>query len=176
MPDDDEKLVLKAKEGDMSAFEILVKRYMKRAYFIVLGFTGDPEASLDLSQDAFVSVFRSIKRFNPQYRFYPWFYKILKNLSLNHIRKRKKETDVRGSIPDNTYNPEVIKERDERKEAVWKAIWELEPGEREIIILKHFQNLTYKDIAQTLDCPLGTVMSRLYYARKKLREKVERWL
>lgn len=160
----------------MAAFEDLVKRYMKRAYFIILGFTGDPEVSLDLSQEAFVSVFRSIKRFNPQYRFYPWFYKILKNLALNYMRRRRRETSLSGSISDNNYNPEVIRERDERKDAVWKAIWELEPGEREIIILKRFQELSYKDIAQILDCPVGTVMSRLYYARKKLKERVERWL
>ena len=176
MSDDDESLMLKAKKGDMAAFEKLVKIYMKKAYFIILGFTGDPEVSLDLSQEAFVSVFRSIKRFNPQYRFYPWFYKILKNLALNYVRRRKRETNLSGAIPDNTYNPEVIRERDERKDAVWKAIWELEPGEREIIIFKHFQELSYEDIAQILDCPVGTVMSRLYYARKKLKEKVERWL
>lgn len=176
MSDGDESIMLKAKKGDMAAFEKLVKRYMKKAYFIILGFTGDPEVSLDLSQEAFVSVFRSIKRFNPQYRFYPWFYKILKNLALNYVRRRKRETNLSGAIPDNTYNPEVIRERNERRDAVWKAIWELEPGEREIIILKHFQELSYKDIAQILDCPVGTVMSRLYYARKKLKEKVERWL
>ena len=176
MPDSDEKLMLRAKEGDMAAFELLVKRYMKRAYFLLLGFTGDPEGSWDLSQEGFVKVFKSLKRFNPQYRFYPWFYKILKTLALNYLRSRKRETDISNPIPDSSYNPEIIRERNERKDTVWKAIWELDPGEREIIILKHFQGLSYKEIAQALDCPLGTVMSRLFYARKKLKEKVERWL
>jgi RNA polymerase sigma-70 factor (ECF subfamily) len=176
MPDSDEELMLKAKDGDIAAFEILVKRYMKRAYFVVLSFTGDPEVSWDLSQDAFVSVFKFLRKFNPQYRFYPWFYKILKNQALNYIRKRRREANFNGPALDILYNPEVIQERDERKDAVWKAIWELEPEERELIILRHFQDLSYKEIAQALDCPLGTVMSRLYYARKKLKEKVERWL
>jgi len=100
----------------------------------------------------------------------------LKNRALNYIRKRKREANFNGPVPDNLYNPEVIQERDERKDAVWKAIWGLEPEERELIILRHFQDLSYKEIAQALNCPLGTVMSGLYYARKKLKEKVERWL
>lgn len=175
MEDEDRELILGSKRGDRTAFERLVKKYMKKAYYTVLGFVGDPEDALEISQDGFVRVHRNLKRFDADRRFYPWFYQILKNLSLNHLKKRRKRAEQ--AVPlESVGSPtggEGLSEKEGLKETVWRAISELKDEEREIIVLKHFHGLSYKEIAEAMECPLGTVMSRLYYARRKLKEKLE---
>jgi RNA polymerase sigma-70 factor (ECF subfamily) len=184
---DDGSLATQCQDGDKQAFGILVKRYMKRAYYTALGFVGSREDALDISQDAFVHAYRSISKFQPgRGAFFTWYYKIERNLCFNFIRDRKKRAvafsnvDERAEqlleIPDEADNPEIIAERDDVKDALWKAISALREEEREVIILKDFQNMFYKEIADTLDCPIGTVMSRLFNARKRLRHVLERYL
>ncbi|MHC4153777.1 MAG: RNA polymerase sigma factor [Planctomycetota bacterium] len=164
-------------------FEVLVRRYMKDAYFIALGLVGNREDALDLSQEAFIRAYRNIRRYNPRWDFFPWFYQILKNLCFNHLRKRSNE---RGrsieqleaheptNAPGDWFAPEAVAERNETKDRVWAAIGKLDNKHREVIILRHFQHLSYEQIAQTLFCNKGTVMSRLYYAHKKLKEILDR--
>jgi RNA polymerase sigma-70 factor (ECF subfamily) len=156
---------------------------MKDAYFIALGLVGNREDALDLSQEAFIRAYRNIRRYNPRWDFFPWFYQILKNLCFNHLRKRSNE---RGrsieqleaheptNAPGDWFAPEAVAERNETKDRVWAAIGKLDNKHREVIILRHFQHLSYEQIAQTLFCNKGTVMSRLYYAHKKLKEILDR--
>jgi RNA polymerase sigma-70 factor (ECF subfamily) len=152
---------------------------MKDAYFIALGLVGNREDALDLSQEAFVRAYSNMKRFNPKWGFFPWFYQILKNLCINHLRKRRAERgrsleQLEGHEPSSEqvdwFAPDVVAERNETKDRVWAAIGKLGDKHREVIILRHFQHLSYEQIAQTLFCNKGTVMSRLYYAHKKLKE------
>lgn len=164
-------------------FEAIVRRYMKDAYFIAIGLVGNREDALDLSQEAFVRAYRNMNRFNPKWGFFPWFYQILKNLCINHLRRQRAE---RGRFIEQAkaheapsgrgdcFAPDVVAERNETKDRVWAAIGRLDDKHREIIILRHFQHLSYKQIAQTLFCNKGTVMSRLYYAHKKLKDILDR--
>jgi len=165
------------RRGSRKAFEVLVNKYMKDAYFIALGFVGNREDAQDLSQEAFVRAYRHIKSVKPDRKFFPWFYQILKNLCISHLRKRKyrqaSSLDVEGcpeTQATDCFSPEEIADRNELKDKVWQAIAKLDEKHREVIILRHFQNMSYDQIAEALFCNKGTVTSRLYYARKRLEE------
>lgn len=180
--DDETHFVVRWRKGETKAFEFLVKKYMRKAYFIALGLVGQHDVALDLSQEAFVRVYRHRRKFDPNRRFFPWFYQILKNLCFNWLREQR--ANPRIALEDLServereelslsFDPNLMVERDAVKDRVWKAISSLKPRDREIIILRHFQNLTYREIAEVLSCSQGTVMSRLYYARRALRQKLE---
>jgi len=138
---------------------------------------------LDLSQEAFFRAYCNIKRLKPQCKFFPWFYQILKSLCFNHLRKKthrqncsleelSDEKVVCGT--GESFAPEAVAERNEAKNQVWQAIGELDNKHREVIILRHFRGMSYDQISQALFCSKGTVMSRLYYARKNLKEILDR--
>ena len=168
----------RCRRGSREAFEVLVNRYMKDAYFIALGLVGNREDAMDLSQEAFIRAYRNIKHLKPDRRFFPWFYQILKNLCISHLRKRRyrQTSSLDGeNCPEvaattDYFSPEVVAGRNELKDKVWQAIGKLDDKHREVIILRHFQNMSYEQIAEALYCNKGTVTSRLYYARKKLEE------
>jgi len=155
-----------------------VNKYMKDAYFIAFGLVGNREDALDLSQEAFVRAFRNIKQVKPGRGFFPWFYQILKNLCISHLRKRKRRQagslDVEGcpepAASSEAFSPDLAVGKDETKNEVWKAIGKLEPKHREVIVLRHFRHMSYEQIAEALFCNKGTITSRLYYARKRLKE------
>lgn len=178
MENDDEKLILLSQKGKIRAFETLVNRYKKNAYFIALGLVGNSEDALDLSQEAFVRVYRSLNKYNGTSKFFPWFYTILTNLCKSHLKKQ----DVRKRYLNNellreelTRSRESESESDKNalKQKLLEEIEKLPYKFREIIVLKHFRGLSYKEISETLGIPVGSVMSRLFYARKKLKENLK---
>ncbi len=180
---DDRALIRRCQQGDTASFGRLVEKYMKRAYFTALGLVGNHEAALDLSQEAFVRAYRSIGTFAADRHFFTWYYQILRNLCFNYWRDHKRhacpfseigDIDLEAII-DAGQSSETLAEQNEMRQAVWQAMDELKPHEREIIILKDFQDLSYQQIAETLNCPIGTVMSRLFTARKALKQKLERF-
>lgn len=154
---------------------------MKRAYYTALGLVGTQEDALDLSQEAFVRAYRAINKLDVDRKFFTWYYQILRHLCFNFLRDRARHTrsfsevgeNWLNQIPDGNQDASRLVEQEEMKEVVWKALTSLKEHEREIIILKEFQGMSYKKIAGLLDCPLGTVMSRLYSARKAIRTKLE---
>lgn len=157
-------------------FETLVKQNMKRAYITALGFVGSHDAALDLSQEAFIRAYKNFRKFDRKKKFFTWYYKILKNLCLNYIRNRKKrkenhfiEIENENLYADN-FSDRI--ESDEILTLIEKAIEELEFEEREVIILREFEGCSYKEISELLNIPIGSIMSRLFYARKKLAEKL----
>lgn len=170
-------LIERCQRGERDAFEPIVKRYMRRAAAFALGWTGSAEDALDLSQDAFVRAFRALGRFDTTRPFYPWFHRILKNLCINHLSRAGRGAEVplelTAPIASDLDGPERLAERREVREAVWEAIRKLGETDREILILREFQDLTYAEIASVLEIPKGTVMSRLHHARLRLREKLE---
>ena len=175
----EETIVLqRCQRGSSEAFEVFVNRYMKDAYFIALGLVGNREDAMDLSQEAFVRAYRNIKDVKPGRKFFPWFYQILKHLCISHLRKRRyrrasslnSEGCPEVASTDDCFSPEVVARRNEIKDKVWQAIGKLDEKHREVIILRHFKNMSYDQIAEALFCNKGTVTSRLYYARKKLEE------
>lgn len=164
-------------------FEAVVKRHMKDAYFIALGLVGNREDAMELSQEAFFRAFRNFKQLNSKAKFFPWFYQILRNLCFSHLRRRKVRRassledfagDTMEADNDDRFDPEMVAERNETKDRLWRAIGQLDYKHREVIILRHFRNLSYDDISKILFCSRGTVTSRLYYARKRLKEILDR--
>jgi RNA polymerase sigma-70 factor (ECF subfamily) len=179
---DEGSIIERCKKGDREAFALIVQQYMRPAYYVALGYVGRPDDALDLSQDAFVNAFRHIKRFDSSKRFFPWFYSILKNLCMNHlnrIRRRREDSidemaEEGQPIPIESVSPEESVVRKDLEEKIGQALLRLKPKEREIIILQHFQDYSYQQIADLLGIPIGTVMSRLYGARAALRRELQR--
>ena len=174
---DDTQLMVSVQQGNPMAFKTLVERYKKKAYYTALRLVGNPDDAYDISQEAFVRVYNARRRYDRAQPFYAWFYTILSNLSRNHLRKRTirlnyavRTMRLRRRDPELYNSPEYILEADETKKAVWAAIGKLSFEHREIIILRHFEDLSYEEIAQLLGIAVGSVMSRLYYARKKLKD------
>lgn len=174
-------LIRQCQHGDKHAFGTLVKKYMKRAYFIALGLVGSHENALDLSQEAFVRAYRSIHKFDAKRKFFTWYYQILRNLCYNFLRDAarhassfSKITEVQlTELEDHSADVSAMLEQEELQRLLWQALNELKPAEREIIVLKDFQDMSYQEMAGILNCPIGTVMSRLYTARQALKCKME---
>ena len=181
--DTERDLIVRAQAGENAAFGELVQRYMRRAYFAALGFVGSPEDAMDLSQDAFARAYRARHRINPDMHFYTWFYQILRRLCFNFIRDRKlhrtKLRDQKSWIVDDAAfrsrerNPQRTIEREQTRLLVRKAIETLPDREREVLVLKEFEGLKYREIAEVVGIPIGTVMSRLYSARRNLASAIE---
>ena len=165
--------------GATEAFEFIVKRSMTQAYSISLGLVGNRDDAMELSQEAFFRAYSNINQLNPKRKFFPWFYQILRNLCFSHLRKRIRrqrhdQQRLNDCAPETEtgqwFDPQAVAQRNELKDRVWEAISRLDEKHREVIVLRHFQNMAYEQIAQTLLCNRGTVMSRLYHARRKLKE------
>lgn len=160
------------KNGNVKAFEEIVRMTMKRAYAVALGLVGNMEDAKDLSQEAFIAAHRARRTFDAGKPFFPWFYRILRNRCLNFLRskarKREISMDVLVERECTDDSPDAVLLKKENIEALWKALFTLSPEHREIIVLRMFHELSYKEIAATLGISDGTVMSRLFYARKAL--------
>jgi len=160
-------------EIELSEFELYVKTNMKRAYFSALGFVGTHDDAMEISQRAFINAYKHFDKFDSSRNFFTWYYKILKNLCLNFLRDSKSRKEVSFIEFEDELTAENQSDQFERKEQVTileAALSRLSTNDREIIILKEFQNFSYKEIAETLEIPIGSVMSKLFYARKKLSE------
>ncbi len=159
-------------------FELLVKKNMQRAYFSAYGILGSHDSAMELSQRAFIRAYKNFNRYDRSKNFFTWYYKILKNLCLNFIRdnKNRKEEPILEykSEESVTETPQDLVEKEEMKQLLQKALSELEFEEREIIVLREFEGHSYKEISEMLNIPEGTVMSRLFYARKKLAGKMKK--
>jgi len=177
--EDSEREVIRGwKRGDKQAFERLVRRYMSEAYLVAYGFAGNAEDARDLSQEAFIKAYHARARFDETRPFYPWLYRILKNHCLNFVMRNQRTLSIDDEneyleIPSSAPTPLEALESDERRRIVRVAVARLSDDHREIIMLKNFKGHSYKEIADILDIPMGTVMSRLYYARQALRDLIE---
>ncbi len=165
------------KNGSVKAFEVIVQTTMRRAYAIALGLLGNAEDARDVSQEAFIAAHRARKRFDAERPFFPWFYRILRNRCLNFIqmrsRRREISMDVLAERVDRRAAPDREIIRKEQREMVWRALFTLSPDHREVIVLRNFQDFSYREIAETLGISEGTVMSRLFYARKALAKALQ---
>jgi len=173
----DGELMARVAGGDREAFGEIVNRYKRKAYFAALRRTGSHDDALDLSQDAFVRAFKHRNRFRPDASFFPWYCRILANLCANHRRETGRRASAFERIaaeknlePGET--PESVFEREEERRRVWEALSRLQPEKREIILLREFEELSYREISEAVGCPEGTVMSRLYAARRALQEQL----
>jgi RNA polymerase sigma-70 factor (ECF subfamily) len=151
---------------------------MSDAFYVAYGYTGNAEDARDLSQEAFIKAYQARARFDEARPFYPWLYRILKNHCLNFVTRGRHHV----SLDDENEHREIASpaatalenmEENERKRLVRAAIDRLSDDHREIIVLKNFKEHSYKEIADLLGIPIGTVMSRLFYARQALRVLIE---
>ena len=160
--------------ADRKLFEQYVKGNMKRAYFSALAILGNHDDAMEISQEAFLRAYRYFPNFDKSKKFFTWYYKILRNLCLNRIRnsKNKKEVELLETLPVHSSANSFVEDL-ELKATVEKALMKLNETEREILILKEFENHSYKEIAELLNIPIGTVMSKIFYSRKKLAGLLE---
>ena len=170
------KLKKLKKKADINLFTVLAKQNMKRAYYSAFAILGNHDDAMEISQLAFLRAYKSFNTYDPQRKFFTWYYKILRNLCLNYIRDSKNRKEL-TFIENIEYKDELSiqseMERNEEFEKIRNGLNELSESDREIIILKEFENYSYKEIAEMLGIPVGTVMSKLHYARKKLAEKIK---
>ena len=181
----DEEFVRRAQGGDDEAFRELMERYKRRAFGVALGIVGDPDEAQDVVQDAFVKAYYRLKEFRFGANFYTWFYRLLVNQAIDRWRKTSRspavsfsEAWVSGESTETgavTYpkTPEEMAGNRELAEGITRAIAALPEYHRTVILLREVEGLAYEEIARILDCSVGTVMSRLHYARAKLKEALK---
>lgn len=181
MRDIEGKLIKKCIKGDIDAFEKLIANYEKKAYNIALKILKNREDAMDVTQEAFIKVFKSIKNFKGDSSFSTWLYRIVTNASMDFLRKNSKvvysidnpiETEngnISRQIEDKKNNTEELVDKKLTKEMVHSAIDKLEDNFKTVIILRDIEGFSYDEMAKILDCNLGTVKSRLSRARKKLK-------
>ncbi len=188
----DGEIVRRAQAGDHDAFRMLVERYQGRAYGLALRILRNEEQAKDAVQDAFLKVYRSLDRFEGRAGFYTWLYRIVMNQCLDHKRRDKSDREVEWNdesavgVLDASESaaspagrdadreaPDVAIERSETRQAVARPIDALPEDARRTIQLREIDGLSYKEIAEAMGIPKATVMSRLHYARQRLRELLQ---
>jgi RNA polymerase sigma-70 factor (ECF subfamily) len=179
-------LVEQSRNGDVDAFEELIKDYKKIAYNIALRVLRNVEDAEDASQEALIKVYKSIQNFNMQSSFKSWMYRIVVNTCIDFKRKKNinavsidENIDLGGNkefqieIADDTNNPDILLEKNFNSKLISDAVGRLEDDFKTIIILRDIQGFSYSEISEMLSCNLGTVKSRLNRARKSLKEILE---
>lgn len=181
----DETLAFEAQQGNMQAFSDLVERHKGRVYRTLYQVVGDAHDAEDLAQEVFVKVFRALSSYRGDAAFTTWLHRLTLNLAFDWLRARKRRplsvpleppTDrdqaptPEPASPDE--GPEELTIRAERREHLRKAIQDLSPDYREVVLLHHFHHLSYQQIAERLDVPVRTVETRLYRARAQLKKLV----
>jgi RNA polymerase sigma-70 factor (ECF subfamily) len=167
---DDPVAIKKCKTGDKDAFRYLVERYQAEAMGHAVAIVADREDALDVVQEAFIDAYQALGRFDTSRQFYPWFYTILRNRCFKLLLGRRKNSAV--SLDDALMVAPQSEVLPEDRLALERALLDLSPAEREIVTLKHLDGLSYDELARRLEIPKGTVMSRLFHARRRLREKL----
>jgi len=180
----DEILVTRSQAGDMEAFDELVTRYRGKIYAMTVNMIHNEADAWDLAQDTFVKAWKALPKFQARSNFYTWLYRISHNVTYDWLRKRQNRVDkpeFDDSIQSNQIDksaptsprdmprPDENAERMELKQSILDAIAQLSPEHRSVILLKEVEGLRYEEIAERIECTVGTVMSRLFYARKKLQ-------
>jgi RNA polymerase sigma-70 factor (ECF subfamily) len=178
----DAGMVEAIRRGDATAYRGLVEKYQTRVYHLIFGMVRNPEDAKDLTQDTFVKAYRSLHTFREDSQFYTWLYRIAMNQAIDFCRRRKHaalpgvEDDISIRMPDDARmdgqvvdGPRKAVERQQIYQAILGALDTLPEDQKQVILLRELEGLSYKEIAETLGVAEGTVMSRLFYARKKLQ-------
>ena len=172
----DLQLVRKARQGDRSAFDLLVLKYQSRVASIISRYIYDSQEVMDLTQETFVKAYRAIERFRGDSAFYTWLYRIAVNTAKNFLEARGRRPQGVADVADaesyedggrlrEVASPEGFLQRDQLREALEKAIGALPVELRSAFLLREYEGLSYEDIARILECPIGTVRSRIFRAR-----------
>ncbi len=174
----DGQLILRLQSGDLEALGMLYERHKTRVYRTALGITHDSVAAEDILQDCFLRFYRYAHRVDPSLPLEPWLYRVTTNLAYNWARKRKKGQVSLSEMTDwlagpKCHSPEWQVEAQDERSRIMEAIATLKIKQRIVIVLYYLNALSVKEISTILECPVGTVKSRLYHGRKNLRRKLE---
>ena len=167
--DDDAMLVEACLRGDRNAFDKLVDRYEGPLFSAAYRITGSVEDAMDATQNAFINAYEKLHTFDPTYRFFSWIYRIAVNQSLNLVGRRRDQTTFDEEAPAVEPNPAEVFESSEIRGNLKRAMLALEPHYRTVIVLKHLEGFSYREIGELLEIPEKTVKSRLFTARRNLR-------
>lgn len=183
---EEKELIAKSQQGDLMAFEQLIIKYEKKVYTIAYKYMGNHEDASDLAQEAFIKAFQAIKGFRSDASFGTWVGRIAANKCLDELRKKKRyqvtsldadvaldEGSVKKELPSGEASPEAVLQDKEEAEYLQGLIEEMKPEYKMVIILRELEGYSYDEIAQKLDCSLGTIKSRISRARKYLKERIE---
>jgi len=168
---EDRELIRQCVAGSAAGFRILVQRYQSEAFAHALALLGTREDAADAVQEAFLDAFLALPRFDATRPFYPWIYVILRNRCFQSLRARKRRPDAPARTAGRIELIAAPATGDYSD--LEEALWSLSTEDREILTLRHFDGLSYAELAERLSIPQGTVMSRLYHARARLREMLE---
>ena len=189
--EDERELVKRAANNDHRAFQVLVERYQQKAYTVAFGIVRNPDAAMDVTQDAFVKVYKALPKFKGDAAFYTWLYRIVVNLCIDRKRKsaRRAEVDYDDTLSHGGDGPALgptlastgiespaqAYARRELREQMEKAIAALSENHREILVLREVEGLSYEELSDILGVPKGTIMSRLFHARKNFQQALGRY-
>lgn len=180
----DKELVKRVQKGDKGAFDLLVLKYEHKIVNLVMRYVRDPEQALDIAQEAFIKAYRALPRFRGDSAFYTWLYRIAVNTAKNYLAaQRRRPTDIELDLQDpeqyglhaklkETDTPEAVALSQELQDTLEHAIEALPDDLRTAIILRELDGMSYEEIAQTMDCPVGTMRSRIFRARDAISKKV----
>ena len=173
-PDETElQVIVQAQQGDRRAFGELVRCHREGVINVVYRMCGDANLAEDAAQEAFIRAWKHLPNYRPQSPFRSWVYRIATNAALDVLRRERETVDVDAlPIPSSGAGPEATVQEAERSARVKQAVLELPEASRTVLVLREYEGLSYKEIADTLGIPIGTVMSRLNYARNRLRESL----
>jgi RNA polymerase sigma-70 factor (ECF subfamily) len=175
---DEAELIERARKGDTGAFGILVERYQRRVVGVAMAVVHSQEDALELAQESFVRAFENLDKFESRSSFSTWLYRIAANIAIDFRRRERRHPTMRGEeaeteiqkLPSNVGDSFKQAQRGEMSRRIKDALDQLTPEHRAAILLREVEGLSYDEISEVLQCPRGTVMSRLHYARNHLRE------
>ena len=186
-PVDDRELVESARKGDREAFRTLFERYHRRAYALAFGVLRHQDDALDVVQDAFIKAHKYLDKFEGNSSFYTWLYRIVMNLAIDHLRKHRRVRPVEldeqhldeSSGGDDTLLPKMLGGNPGRalmdkeiRARIDQALGELSENHRSVLVMRELEGMSYEEMAQAMGCSKGTIMSRLFHARKNMQKRL----
>jgi RNA polymerase sigma-70 factor (ECF subfamily) len=171
------ELIERARKGDTQAFGVLIERYQRRVVGVAMAVVHNQDDALELAQETFIRAYENLAKFESRSSFSTWLYRIAANISIDFRRREGRHTIVRGEegeheldrLPSERGDSFLESSRSELGRRLRDALQELTPEHRTVILLREVEGLSYDEISEVLQCPRGTVMSRLHYARDRLR-------
>ena len=185
-PVDDRDLVESARKGDRDAFRTLFERYHRRAYALAFGVLRNQDDALDVVQDAFIKAHKYLDKFEGNSSFYTWLYRIVMNLAIDHLRKHRRgkpveldEQHLEESVAGDELLPKMLGGNPGRalmdkeiRARIDQALGELSENHRSVLVMRELEGLSYEEMAQAMGCSKGTIMSRLFHARKNMQKRL----
>ncbi len=179
----DKQLVERVQRGDKRAFDVLTLKYQHKIVGLVSRYLNDADEVMDVTQEAFIKAYRALPRFRGDSAFYTWLYRIAINTAKNHLVSRSRrppdtDIDVDGEFQGDSVvlrdvgGPENAMARDQLEEVIFSAIDELPEELKVAVTLREFEGLSYEEIAEVMECPVGTVRSRIFRAREAIEKRI----